>query len=475
MELHDTPYPITGKISDQIAEHAIIPKPKEEERLNKTRTVVYVVDSRDRNRDRYPDPANYRVDLNDEFRDVQAIELMSVQMPSTFYTINANNDQLHVSYGDESYTVVLLHGIYKEGGDLAKAVEEGLNRNRPVDTPPFQVYFNSRLNRLVFRSPHLYKEGRFQLNGFLTLHFEGNTHAYGDGSRSETELPSASCGEVLGFAPKTYDMYVGNAHLNPLSDVDGYESQYGLLRSKRSKIDTEDNTGDNTGDNSGDNKNELEDPLPGTYYLLRSLDKSLKSHLMQPLPDTKTEDSDESPGLQAPVCYVYLRQVAGVDGPLTRPAPFVAMRLRGPRNCTSEEVDSYLVEAEMDYELPHGEYQVFVDYLAAPNMVELNPWKYLMLRVPRCHRFQSSDKTTMQSFAKIPLCSEYQINHLNALGNVKRFNPVLAGLNSLSIQFYPYRKYGDSTNRKTFDFAGGGEHVLVFAMIMRKQSTNYTT
>jgi hypothetical protein len=444
--------PITGGLLKEFKEHAIIPKP--DDLKSKTRTVVYVVDSRDRNRDRYPDPANYRVDLNDEFRNIQAIELLSIQMPTTVYTINENNDQLTVSFGDTPCTVTLLHGVYADGNDLATAVQEGLNRSRPIGTPRVCVYYNSRLHRLVFSSPELYKDGSFRLNGFMTLHFAGNEHTYGDGTQTETQLPHRSCGEVLGFCPTDYDMYIGNAYLNPLANLDEYEEQYGLL-DKDSESDSEVDT--------------------GTHYILRSIitggKASLGNSFYMPLRDRGSK-GEEVPGLERLVRYIYVRQIPDPKLP-NRISPFIALRLRGPQNCTAENIDSYLVEAEMDYDLPHGEYQVFVDYIVAPQMVELHPWKYLMLRIPKCHRFQSSDKTTIQSFAKIPLAPEYQINHLNALGVIKRFRPTLASLSSLHIQFYPYKKYGDSTSRRTFDFAGA-EHVLVFALVMNRQSSNYT-
>ena len=107
-------------------------------------------------------------------------------------------------------------------------------------------------------------------------------------------------------------------------------------------------------------------------------------------------------------------------------------------------------------------------------MIDLSPHKYLLLQIPRCHRFQSINNTTKGSFAKIPLQSgEYPFTNVNGLGNIKYFNPVLGGLNTLHIKFYPYKKRGDSTNRQTFDFAGG-EHVLMFALVQYKQALKYS-
>lgn len=439
--MHTDKYPITGIVSND-PHLALIPKP--DDHKVKMRTVVYVVDSRDRNTDKFPDPANYRIDLSDEFHDIKEIELLNVQLPDTVYTINKNNDQLTMYYGNHKAPISLIHGHYKTGTELAEAVQYGIHSARPHDSPLCSVEYIAHLNRILIRNTGLYQDGRFHLDGFLTFDFAGNQFPYGDGTTKETILPRYSCGEVLGFTPTHHDMYVGTAYLNPISDVDDYTKSYGQ-RTDPKGPDTEPIL-------------DMDDTHSGVFYLLRSLRGNLANLLQVPQTTTVTPRILER---------LFVRRVSRVED--TEPNPFLALRLRGPDNCLREDVDSYLMESDTDYEIPHGEYEVYVDYILAPNMIDLDPFKYLLLRVPRCHRLQSSDKTTMQSFAKIPVTPDYSPRENSV---IKYFNPVLPTLNQLAIQFYPYMKYGDGTTRRTFDFAGG-EHVLTFSIVHYKQALNY--
>ena len=92
--------------------------------------------------------------------------------------------------------------------------------------------------------------------------------------------------------------------------------------------------------------------------------------------------------------------------------------------------------------------------------------------IPRCHRFQSIDKDTQKSFAKIPLQSgEYHISDLNAPGNIKGFNPPLAMLDKLQIQWLKYNNGPDNLGGQYFDFAGG-EHVMNLPLCITDNHSN---
>lgn len=56
---------------------------------------ILVIDSRDRNHDKYPNPYDYRVDLNDTFRDIISMELIGSEIPNSYYNINSSNNLIH--------------------------------------------------------------------------------------------------------------------------------------------------------------------------------------------------------------------------------------------------------------------------------------------------------------------------------------------------------------------------------------------
>ena len=142
-------YP-SNQITGIVSQESLMDPPKPET-LAKKRTVIYVVDSRDRNLDLYPNPANYKIDLSEEFHDVKAIELLSIQLPEVIYTINHNNDQLDIYYGDQCLDLHFPHGKYRTGKSLAKCIESGLNRGLSEYSSQklYRVSFIKRLHKLV--------------------------------------------------------------------------------------------------------------------------------------------------------------------------------------------------------------------------------------------------------------------------------------------------------------------------------------
>ena len=155
---------------------------------------------------------------------------------------------------------------------------------------------------------------------------------------------------------------------------------------------------------------------------------------------------------------------------------FIPVKICNEKSCLERsDIDTCIITTKRKYNLEHGEYELFVDYILSEDIIDLNPHKYVLLQIPKCNRFQSIDSVTKGSFSKIPLQSgEHMFTNINGLGNIKYLNPILPRLDSLHIKFYPYKNKSDNTNKQTFDFEGG-EHVLTFAFVQYKQSLKYGT
>ena len=406
----------------------------------RTKTVNYIIDSRDRNKCLYPSSSNYTIPLTEEFHDIKEIELLNVQMPKIIYTINKNNDQLKVFYGDNQVNISMLNGRYMEGDELARAVQESLTLNRPPDTPDFQVDYIKRLHKLLIRTVNLSKDERINTNGFLSLDLRGNRYGFGDGQQFETSYAQSSCGEVLGLNPALYDMYQGIVFINPL-DADSNEQEI----------------------SEEHNNTQSESCTPSNYsrYILRGSDIHLSDYLIRP---TKTDC------LTCQVDYVYLRSDSAYI-PAKVISKYHCKKSFGVNSRTN--LDSWIVELDNYWEITHGQFELFTDYILSENIIDLLPHKYVLLKIPRCHRFQSSDKDTIKSFAKIPLqLGEYHLANLNAQGNIKSFRPTLPLLDNLQISWIPYTKHNEFSNKACFDFAGG-EHVIELAIVYYKQPLKY--
>ena len=57
-----------------------------------------IIDSRDRDLQKYPDPNNYVIHLNNKLRDAVSIELVRGCIPKSQYNINISNNKLHYSF-----------------------------------------------------------------------------------------------------------------------------------------------------------------------------------------------------------------------------------------------------------------------------------------------------------------------------------------------------------------------------------------
>lgn len=144
----------TESLSEEFARHAIIEPPAIKTRDIETRSVRVLVDSRDRDRGRYPSASSYTVDVPEDVRDVISVELISYDVPFSDYNITNKNNVLHTAYQQEGQTdydppelIVVPPGKYTPE-QLAKVLNNGTNYNtHPTDQPPF-VDFNDDMDRV---------------------------------------------------------------------------------------------------------------------------------------------------------------------------------------------------------------------------------------------------------------------------------------------------------------------------------------
>ena len=208
-----------------------------------------------------------------------------------------------------------------------------------------------------------------------------------------------------------------------------------------------------------------------TKYLLRS-HKCFDDYFNRPLADSDNDDDDDDDNSYRPLteqlkCVWLLNRDQTIPGC----SGIYQVNLLRKKDYFVDNQYGWIIES--NEKLPHGEYYVYVNFLVSPNPIELIPHKYILLRMPKCHRFNSMDKSTQMSFAKIPIGNELQFLNQNGIGIIKYFKQPLPRLDSLQIQFTPYKKGCDSSNRELFDFSGG-EHVLVFAFVFHKQNLKYS-
>lgn len=168
--------------------HTIIPKTSRNTVSESKRIPhIYIVDSRDRNYDRYPAAHDYRVDVVPEYREVTSVELISAEIPKTSYLVNESNNLM---YFEEDAGVRLIASIPSGNysiGTLLAAIDTEM---AAVSTNG--VTYTSTLNALTDK---ITITSDFTL--FNMLFYGGTQKASNDTERSK--YLANSIGPVLGY------------------------------------------------------------------------------------------------------------------------------------------------------------------------------------------------------------------------------------------------------------------------------------
>ena len=125
-----------------------------------------------------------------------------------------------------------------------------------------------------------------------------------------------------------------------------------------------------------------------------------------------------------------------------------------------------------DNTITPGIYNIYSNYIISPNIIDLNPHKYVLLQLPNCKRYKNTNKILESAFTEIPLVGFIPYPSTHMVGVNKKFNPILPQMKSIKIKFISYQKDIGFINPQLFDFQGG-EHVLIFSIKYRKQSVKY--
>ena len=156
--------------------YGIVRPPREDDGDTYTKLVRLVVDSRDRQRNVFPNPNLYEVPLPHDLHNVTFVKLIASCMPFVAYTVNKYNNKVHFTVAGRDVAAGIEVGDYSNGDDLAGAVEKAMNESVGHDQI-FQVAYNTKMDSFAFNSTR---------------------------SFSVNFTPSPSAAAMMGFAPCSY-------------------------------------------------------------------------------------------------------------------------------------------------------------------------------------------------------------------------------------------------------------------------------
>jgi len=165
------------------------------EEANKGLTKEYfvVIDSRDRNYDLFSSTSKYEVELNNVYKDIVSIELISAEIPHSGYIINISNNEIHFIETNTQistntyYTATIPQGDYTES-ELATTIGTQMTT---AGQSTYTVTIDTNSRKISVAS---------NLTGgdnIFSLIFRGNTEKYEDTTRYLYK--KRSIGSILGF------------------------------------------------------------------------------------------------------------------------------------------------------------------------------------------------------------------------------------------------------------------------------------
>ena len=154
--------------------------------------VVILVDSRDRNHDLHPEPHDYELKLDSNFRNIISIELLDAIIPNSDYLVHEDNNILHFEETQGTTLTATVDMGYYDEDTLRLALQNALN-NAPNSDSTYSVTYNSSTNKYQINSDRTGGDGKF------ILKFKGPDKIFGPYNVTRSSYLDNSIGPVIGF------------------------------------------------------------------------------------------------------------------------------------------------------------------------------------------------------------------------------------------------------------------------------------
>lgn len=430
---------------------------------------ILVVDSRNRDLIKYPEPNKYIYNFIEEYKRIHSIELLYTMVPKSQYLINSSNNIIYLNYNNNNYIIYVPEGNYNQ------------NINNSIEFPPNNIDIKSfisknldyqinnvfaKYNELDNFFKCLYDNNKnkyyFYYSGYISdndiinnqnipkfsLNFDGNInkiYTYENGIKflkEEKQLyKKNSIGAILGFNPIPNDIRNGNYYCNteviPINfhynnkkitlTVDNknlFEKIYETIISNNPEISRLVLSDDN-------NFNSKVDILNFTNNINRV------SHI-----------SFTGKSINYYNIYNYY------NNPSNNRDPWKLDSIDRNNNKIIISTNSYT--GNMANENSSKIYIRF-SYIVGDNNANLDGEDYVLLNIDELDKLDSNNTSIQNSYELITFSNNLQIfEHSQGYGTIKLFNPVLSKLDKFQISF----KNFDGSD---YNF-NGREHCLVFVV-----------
>lgn len=387
-------------------------KPPERNKTHGRISQKLVVDSRDRDYTLYPKPNKYRYDLEEEYKDVISVELVLGEFPNTVYNIFQKNNQIILSLGEDENRVCKKF-ILDEGEYTNESFLDYLNGSKGNIFQTFadsndanDAYFNFYLDP----DTHILK---IQSNKQFTFNLDYNIQDkflrcnQGDIDKYYQSVHYESIDRTLGFARKAHTAETKfderkDCTLNDIQKIVGITSS--LLTTTTGYV----------------------------RYSIKTSQVDMREYF-----STGDYLDFDTKGIYRIVEIINKNEIIIED--------FLS---NGDPN--GSDINPY--------------YAIYSD-----RAFDLGCPEYIILDIPQFHYLKGREASIAESYAIIPLNEKCKTivnsGHISLDKEIKYFNPPLARLNHMDINFLRY-------DGSLVDFKGN-EHMMAFKITCLNQPGKY--
>jgi len=447
--------------------------------INDLNTSIVVIDSRNRDYNKYPNANDYVIKLSTEYKRVHEIELLYSMIPRSQYLINDNNNRIYLNFNENNFIIPISNGNYEQDNDSSSSL---LSSN----SMPIKSFISQNLDYKINTTLNKYNS----IKNYIQCLYNYNTKKYYFYNSNHSSNNFLSSTNILDFSLdfkgnllKISNIEHGNEYIleekqlykeNSIGNILGFNPVPNSLRNGPIYTNSEKKSINFIFKNYGNNKAEITLNLSDISQFNKLLycittDNPLLSRLMISNTSDFSYDRDiinfnvnttYPPDLIYKNVYYHnytLNSTGDIVININQNANNDNWNLKSINKNTNEIIiESNNYSGGLANENSNNIYIRFT-FIESDNLANLEGESYLLLDIDEMHRLESNNSNIQDSYELITLTANQQIfEHSKAYGNVKIFNPIINKLNKLHLSF----KNNDGIK---YNF-NGQDHVLVFAI-----------
>jgi hypothetical protein len=413
---------------------------------NDIKTSILIIDSRHRDKNKYPNPSNYTYNLLEKYKRVVSAELLYAYIPKTKKIINYSNNEILININDMDYNIQFPIGNYTQNiNNISKyntKLNETINNILSTfssDVSSIRCFYDYNCDKYYFYNIYPECLNTFSLNfkGKIVEKYDiqhikkiikGESKIFREKYLIEKKqlYKEKSIGPILGFKPEVYKNKVIKCYFELLpgfvkitcNSINDFNLLYFTITSKN--------------------------PCLSRILISNSINFDTNTYLINFNPDKIIEELQRN--------QPHIINIFNEDNESNYTNSYKIHELNKD-NLYIILTNSLNWFNNLDNNFAYISF-CFIEADFTPNF-QTDP--YVLLQINEFNRLESIDTHIQNSYELIPFTDTINIfENSHSYGNIKVFEPILSVLDRLNISF-------KDLNGNLYDFMGQ-EHYMAFAI-----------